>query len=79
MLTQIVGQVALQRVVEIVMRCVRRNTLIDQFAVIVGIEPFRDGMRGVGDLIGELLRERAGERQNGEIVAKIEIGIDLLR
>src|SRR5271155_2886905 len=79
MVTNLIGHIGLESVIEVAVKCVRRYSLIQEFADIVRLEALRDIVSRVGELISEPGCGRSVKRKDSEIVAKIEIGIDICR
>src|SRR5271168_5240547 len=79
MVTNLIGHVGLESVIEVAVECGRRYPLIQKFADIVGLEALRDVVSRIGELISKIRRRRSIKRQDSEIVTKIEIGIDICR
>src|SRR5580693_1581124 len=79
MVTNLIGQVGLESVIEVAVKCGRRYSLVQKFADIVGLEALRDIVSRIGKLISESGRRRSIKCQDSEVVAKIEIGIDICR
>ena len=70
------AHIALERVVVIVVAGGGGHALIDQFPYRIGLEPLRDRVLAIGELIGAVVPERAAERQHREHVTEVEVRID---
>src|ERR1700733_8835961 len=79
MVTNLIGQIGLESVIEVAVERVRRYSLVQEFADIVRLEALRDVVSRIGQLIGESWRRRSVKCQDSQVVAKIEIGIDICR
>src|SRR5208283_475170 len=79
MVTNLIGHIGLESVIEVAVKCGRRYSLVQEFADIVGLEALRDIVSRIGELVSEVRRRRSIKRQDSEIVAKIEIRIDICR
>src|ERR1700733_419613 len=79
MVTNLIGQIGLESVIEVAGERVPRYSLVQEFADIVGLEALRDVMSRIGELVSEVRRRRSIKCQDSEIVTKIEIRIDICR
>ena len=79
MIAQLVGKVALHRVVEVAVKRGRGHALIQKFSHVVRLEALRDIVRRIRHLVGESGRWCAVERHDSEIIAEIQVRIDIGR
>src|ERR1700735_3013026 len=77
--TNLIGHIGLESAIEVAVKCGRRYSLVQEVADIVRLEALRDVVSCIGQLIGEPGRRRSIKSKNSEIVAKVQVGIDICR